>query len=296
MTASEATTDTMPTSGTTAVARLSDEQRATFWSAGFLHVRDALPESLCDAVTAAMWDRLEAAGAPRQGQFTELPNFMLAPAFARTLAPPAVIGLVIDLMGEHVRLMSSQHVIRFPDKAPEVWHADGAQQPGGWSGYPESMGTGPLMQLKAAYALHDLRAAGSGTTQLVPGSHLRPNREVRGFTVANPPPGATAPALAKGDAFLFHQGIWHCPGAIEGDQPRLMLFNAYCHMWARPFDYEDADLDPAVLEPLTPAERRLVAPFGAGAEVRQRGGLYSPYYSTPPASLAALLGMAPAAG
>jgi len=264
------------------VARLTTPQRDGFWAQGWLHVPGALSAKACDAISADMWERFEASGRERTGEFMALPVFQLDRRYADVVDNPAVIGLVAGLLGEGIRAMSTQYVIRFPGPGPEVWHADGARQPDGSPGYPECIQPSSLLQLKVAYALNDLTGEGSGMTRFVPGSHRLASAAVGGYRDGAEPPGAVGPPLAKGDAVLFHQSLWHRGANVTRAEPRLTLFYGYCHVWMRPFDYDERDVDASTWEALTPVHRSLLRPRDASSGI-------GAYYFTPDNSLSDLL-------
>jgi hypothetical protein len=265
-----------------AAARLTPAEREAWDRDGFVVVRGALQQAEADTLYDAVWARYRAAGEPSVTTFTELPVFAFDQCFRDVIDNSAVIGRVVDLMGEDIQVMSTQHMIRFPAATGHVgWHADGANTSEGYSGYPRAIGAGSLLQLKVLYALHDLTDERSGVTRVIPGSHRRPNDGVRG--AGEEPAGAMPVLLGKGDAVLFHQGIWHSPGNVLRDEPRVTLFYAYNYIWARPYDYDVVDEEHLRL--MNSVQRRLLSPHPPGPSSR--------FYSAPGTSLRSLLGMTP---
>jgi ectoine hydroxylase len=262
------------------VTRLTEVERASWARDGFVVVPGALTATEADTLHAATWARYRAAGEPTGITFTELPVFQYDQCFRDVIDNRAVIGRVVDLMGEDIQVMSTQHMIRFPSAAGHAgWHADGMSTSDGYSGYPLAVESTSLLQLKVLYALHDLTDEGSGVTRVVPGSHRRPNRAVQ--DEQGEPEGAIPVLLGKGDAVLFHQALWHSPGNVLRDEPRVTLFYAYNYLWARPYDYDS--VDDATLELMNPVQRRLLQPHPPGPPSR--------FYSPSATSLRALLGI-----
>lgn len=272
------------------LARLTIAQRDEFWSEGFIRVPEALSEAECDQIVEAMWRRQEALGTPPGKNASEFAVWRFDPCFLDVMDNRRVLGLAIDLMGEDIQVMSTQYMIRWPGREDANWHVDGpALADLGW-GYPPALPPQSLTQIKAAYALHDLTEPDSGVTLVSPGSHWLPNSGVDEYVkTGTEPANAIARTMKKGDAFLFHQSVWHSPGSIGRDQPRLMLFYAYNYVWAYPFDWEPVSEE--VFNALNPTQRRLLLPFhdvdGPLPETPHVGR----YYQAPQPRLRALLGM-----
>ncbi len=265
-----------------AVHRATAAMCEEFWRQGFLRIPHALSAAECDAIIELVHERARLVGWSH-GSATEFAVWRIDRRFAEVVDHPSVIGIAVDIMGEDIQLMSAQYVVRNPGVSQQFWHTDGPMTTTWGYGYPPVVPPQSLLQLKVAYALHDLDAR-SGVTRVVPGSHLLPTS---GAFDANgspaQPEGAVPLEMAKGDAVLLHQSLWHSPADVENDQPRLMLFYAYNHVWAYPFDYRSVTDEE--YERLTPVQRRLVRPFPDSADAIGLG------YEAPSPSLTQLLEM-----
>jgi ectoine hydroxylase len=271
------------------VDRLDARLRDSFWSKGFVRVPNALTEQRCDEIVEAMWRRHAEAGTEGADSFTEFAVWRYDQCFRDVMDNPHVVGLAVDLMGEDIQLMSAQHMIRWPGRKQEFWHTDGAAVAGLGFGYPPVIPSQALMQLKITYALHDLSDPRSGITLAVPGSHRLPNNGVNEYVRSGTTPDDAVPmTMAKGDAIIFHQAVWHSAGHVESDDPRLVLFYAYNHVWSHPYDFAHDDVDPRLYEQLNPVQQRLLKPFH-NVEKRTIGR----WYQAPRPSLRTLLGMGP---
>ena len=236
---------------------LTPEQVVEWETRGFVTIPNALSDAECDELFDAVTRRAEPQLATGPALASEMATFKQDQCFRDVMDHRALLPVAIDLLGEHIRMMSTQWLVRMPAGAEDtrVWHPDGPIYP-----YPAVRGVTPLLQLKANIALHDQSSGEYGNTNVIPGSHHVDHATMQAAIAkcGNDLPTAVEWAPNKGDAIFFHQGVWHTNGNNRSDGPRVNLFYAWCHQWMSPYDYADADLTPDVLALMNPVQRRLL--------------------------------------
>lgn len=266
------------------VERLTSVERDSWDSAGYIVVPGALSPDEANEMHATVMERARSAGAPTGPVYSEHRLWRAGQLFRDVVDSPRTIGRVIDLIGEDIQLMSAEYIIRFRHRTESLWHVDGADTSDGVGGFPKGIKAGSLLQVKVGIALHDLVTPDSGVTRVVPGSHLLENSRVGRYKgTGEEPPGAVSVRLAKGDAMIFHQSIWHTGGLVERDEPRVMLFYGYNYLFCRPFDYDIVPTEE--LDACNDVQRRLLAPFEGAGDRPSR------FFGRPSKSLCQLLGM-----
>lgn len=272
------------TSTMRAIARLSQAERDSWEAAGYIIVKEALSPDLADELHELALGHYHEDGSPAQPVYSTHRLWEREQPFRDVMNCPNTIGRVVDIIGEDIQLMSAEYIIRFRENTQALWHVDGADTSDGVGGFPPGILPGSLMQIKVGYALHDLLTPDCGVTRIVPGSHTIPNSRVGPYKLTGEDPAGAVPVfLAKGDAIIFHQSIWHTGGLVARDEPRVMLFYGYNYLFCRPFDYDQ--IPGEQLSECDPVQRRLLSPFAEG-QTRQ-----SRFYGLASENLRDLLGM-----
>lgn len=220
---------------------------------GFVVLEDALRPDEVRALTAAV-DRVWHEDAPGGEALHRLGFVGRDPAFVALVDRPAVLRLVVDLLGWNVYVYHSHLDVHPPVAASEPrwrWHQDGGRQ------NVDVESPRPLLSVKVAYFLTDTPTAAHGALRVVPGSHtsdtLPRDRE----------PAAAVPLLVRaGTAVLFDRRLWHARGDNLSGATRKALFLAYSFRWIRPRD--DLGLEPGSLDGMSPVRRQLL---GGGTSV-----------------------------
>jgi hypothetical protein len=238
---------------------LTAEQHRRFQRDGFFVVESVLTTGELDTLLAVVD---EAAGAARRqrGLPEHAPvrvNHIVGrhPAFRRLLDHPAVLPLVVGVLGTNIQLRASNLDVRppapdapDPDDFARHWHRD--EPAGGW---PTVDGVVPFLELKVGYFLTDLTPPGSGALQILPGSHR----------LAGPgqpePQGRPEPvevAVPPGAVLVFRTSLLHTAGPNHSDRTRRCLYLAYQHRWLRPSDY--LSVPAQLLAQCNPVQRQLL--------------------------------------
>jgi hypothetical protein len=175
------------------------------------------------------------------------------PAFLDLLDHPAVLPLVVDVLGPDIQLRGSNLDVRpaarpgaqagEPDFAT-VWHRD--EPAGGW---PTVDGVVPLLEIKVGWYLTDLTRPGGGALRIIPGSHLLPRD-----AIADREPVEIT--VAPGTALVWRTALLHDVGPNHSGRTRKCLYLAYQHRWLRPSDYLSASAD--LLAAADPIQRQLL--------------------------------------
>ena len=240
---------------------LSPKQARDFDRDGFLIVRNALDPEQTDALRAA-GDRLVASelqtGRRDNGQSDGFRNVIaLEPRVLDLLCNPRTLPLVIQLMGPHLQLHTSDLIWKSPDPADTDanyrcpgWHRDIARLTRDLE-YDRM----PRVEIKVAYYLSDCPTPEFGQTRVAAGSH-RWREAWRGSPDNIDPPGCTAPILKAGDAVFFENRTYHAGGPNKSGQTRKTLMMGYSHNWMRPDDYDQQSED--LLALCTPIQRSLL--------------------------------------
>ncbi|HYE06378.1 MAG TPA: phytanoyl-CoA dioxygenase family protein [Planctomycetota bacterium] len=202
--------------------------------------RRASPELIARAVAAI--DRIAAAGEASDRSFRADDLLPRDPAFRDLASIPAVLQLVLDLVGPTLHLAQSTLFRRpavaaaaddYRDASP--WHADGPTP----NHYPVVDGVPALLVVKVGIFLGDVPDEDAGALRVVPGSHRRapgtwdlsvPTPLMR---VAGPPRTLAVPA---GGIIAFHNAVWHGASSNRRSEPRRNVYLTYAPLWHRAVD------------------------------------------------------------
>lgn len=182
-----------------------------------------------------------------------------SPAILALIEEPAMLPLMVNLLGYNIQLHISHLTVRKPnpqDLKTETnsfinWHQDG---PG--PHFPTIHGLTSTYYVKICYILSDMSEPDRGNTKIIPGSH-----KMAGFhpvqTDVNVPVDGELQVCGKpGDVFIFAQNLWHAGSPNRSDFTRRQLFIGYSPIWIRPIDYHK--VSPALLEGASPVRRQLL--------------------------------------
>ena len=140
----------------------------------------------------------------------------LRPPFSdpHVLGNPLVMRIISELLGD-VRLFTFGGVIALPDAPEQHLHADS----GGLFGDPTLDGLVPPYAVSVLIPLVNVNGALTGTTQVLPGSHLKP----RGCHSANV--ACVDPMLPRGSVLLMDYRLVHRGTPNPVPEPRPLLYN-----------------------------------------------------------------------
>jgi hypothetical protein len=282
------TTSALPAPGALKITR---EQRRRFAEDGFFLVGNALTaaeiETLGGLVDTYAEQARRARGLPADAAVRVNNIAGRHRAFRDLLDHPAVLPLVVDVLGTRIQLRGSNLDARPPiphqDRAARPnpadfarhWHRDEPQ--GGW---PTVDGVVPLLEVKVGYFLTDLTRPGGGSLRIIPGSHRLPDADV-------PALEATAVDLdvPAGTAVVFRTSLMHTVAPNHGEHTRKCLYVAYQHRWLRPSDY--VGVPDEVLADSTPIQRQLLGAVTDPAHLVKDPGVEpcSTYWTPLPADL-----------
>lgn len=224
---------------------ITDEQRNTFESEGYLIVRNAVDEDYRNRLIEA-GDRL--ASSDRQEFRSEMRGkhgrdgfrniVAIDEIFQPLLTLSTTVPLVMQLLGPRIQLHTSHLIWAYPspDNTPDDYRRPG------WHRDIERMtrdlgdDVQPRVEIKVAYYLSDSSTPGCGQTLFVPGSHRLSAPPAWRDGEADPD-GAVEPLVHAGDAVLFENRTWHAAGPNISGRTRKTIMFGYSHRWMRPDDY-----------------------------------------------------------
>lgn len=242
--------------------QITGEQRRRFDDDGYFLVENALSAAEVQRLTAVV-DVVADAGRRARGLPASAPirvrNIVARhSAFRALMDHPAILPLVVDVIGTRIQLRGSNLDVRPPIPAVERaagpdpadfamhWHRD--EPHGGW---PTVDGVVPFLEIKVGYYLTDLTRPASGALRIIPGSHRLPDRPADGD-----PPNAVEIGVASGTALVWRTSLLHDVRPNHTGTTRKCLYLAYQHRWMRPSDYVTAPDD--LLAECNPIQRQLL--------------------------------------
>lgn len=175
------------------------------------------------------------------------------------IAHPAILPLMVNVMGYNIQLHISHLTVRKPNPADLKtetssfinWHQDGP-----YPNFPRINGLTATYYVKVCYILSDMSEPDRGNTKIIPGSHKWPNFHPVQTDVNVPLEGEMQVCGKPGDVFIFAQNLWHAGSPNRSDFTRRQLFIGYSPIWIRPIDYHVAS--PSLLEGADPVRRQLL--------------------------------------
>jgi ectoine hydroxylase-related dioxygenase (phytanoyl-CoA dioxygenase family) len=215
---------------------LSDAQRQTFASQGYLVVPDALAPAELAAVRRAAdeaerrWRADPGLPGVRRPDLEQVLGIMEHdPVLFDLLEHPPVFPLVRELLGPDLMMLDHDYFITPPGATiPQGWHFD-FDLPG--VDHPRSR-----LSVKVFYVLADIPPDG-GATLVLPGSHLVPGgTRLPNSEVPEELPGAVPMALPAGSAYLINDRLYHSAGNNRSPVHRRLLIYTYGHKWMRMWD------------------------------------------------------------
>ncbi len=262
---------------------MTPAQQRDFEEKGFVVLDDFLDEPEVDRLLAAV-DEVAARVRDSSGLGPEEPFAVrnaLAhhEAFLDLVDHPKALPLVVDAIGWNIQIRTSHLDYRppYPEgmRAGAVGLGDGEDQEAyrnvNWhpdlaGNYlfeaPSLDGRLPFMEIKIFYALSDLSEPNRGNLWMMPGSHLRPVRELReggGVDME----GAVELRTPPGTAVLWRTATWHCVGPNLSDRTRKIMHVGYHYRWLRPTDY--VEQDHALIARSSPTRRQLLGALSPGS-------------------------------
>ncbi len=201
-------------------------------------------------------------------------------AFLDLVDHPEALPLVVDAIGWNIQVRTSHLDYRPPYpremRAGAVGRGDGEDQEAGYRNVnwhpdlagnylfeaPSLDGRLPFMEIKIFYALSDLSESNRGNLWVIPGSHLRPPRELREGAGVDLE-AAVELRIPPGTAVLWRTATWHCVGPNLSPRTRKIMHVGYHYRWLRPTDY--VEQDPALIERSSPVRRQLLGALAPGS-------------------------------
>jgi phytanoyl-CoA hydroxylase len=212
---------------------LTDAQRLSFETNGFLVIPDALSTAELERVRAAA-ARAEAVwrGDPsRAGARNPNLEQVQAPieyddALFDLLDYPATFPLVREILGADVSMIDNDFFISPPHSSSHAhWHHD-VGMPGVY--HPRS-----VMMVKLFFLLEDVSEDG-GCTLFLPGSHRYPmDFPLPKVETPTDMPGHVKMAHPAGTAYFFNGRCYHAATPNNSDRARRVLIYNYGHHWMR---------------------------------------------------------------
>jgi ectoine hydroxylase-related dioxygenase (phytanoyl-CoA dioxygenase family) len=220
--------------------RLTDEQRHSMNTDGFLVVRKALdPETVARAIDAV--DRLAhpflnkpvVQDRPEYNQLDLRPGLLREEALFALVAHSSTVPLVVQLMGANIHLHSTALICKRPEN-PHLqafrrgWHRDIRMA--------RDLGNAglPRVGIKICYCLTDFPSAQCGMTLMARGTHLRegPLAIAKGEV---DPIGVEVCDLQlnAGDALFFENRIFHTAAPNLSSRSSSVLMYGYAYRWMK---------------------------------------------------------------
>ncbi|GLX70192.1 phytanoyl-CoA dioxygenase family protein [Paenibacillus glycanilyticus] len=177
---------------------------------------------------------------------------------AELIDQPAILPLIVNLLGYNIQLHISHLTIRQPNPNELEtatssfidWHQDGPHPK-----FPVINDLTATYYIKVCYILSDMSEPNRGNTKVIPGSHKLPynpnNKDVRQQL-----DGEVQVCGKPGDVFVFAQNLWHAGSPNRSAFTRRQLFLGYSPLWVRPIDYHSASEE--LLQGAGPLRRQLL--------------------------------------
>ncbi len=255
--------------------KLTPEQLQQFDEDGFFLIEEALTPGEVDElleITDELYERYRKERDLGPHEAFQMRNVVARhELFLRLLDHPAMLPVIVDVLGYNIQLRTSHLDVR-PPQEPEVatqplgagdsffpWHHD--QPDYGW---PSVGGVVPYMEMKIGYYLTDLTEHNSGAICVVRGSHrTSPWITDNGERVADPE-RVVEVNVRPGTALVWRTALYHCLTPNLAPHPRKCLYYGYQHRWIRPSDFNQQPAE--LLVGRTPIQLQLLGELGTGKE------------------------------
>ena len=248
---------------------LTDQERQTFESTGFLVVPGALDADhvvrLTDATDRIHRRQVDSGFDPQTALFH--PNFIPEDdLFFDLVDYERVLPKVWGILGWNIYLYHAHMIVtppsgRTPDSKTFGWHQDSGRVNREMEPHPR-----PRLSLKVAYFLSDVSEPGRGNFWVVPGTHLSDSLAMP-VDGQGQPEGAIPVLVKPGDAVFFDRRLWHAGTPNWSDVTRKVLFYGYGYRWLRTKD----DMTVQDLWPRCDPVRRQLLGWGTNCN-----GFYTP--------------------
>ncbi|NBD24740.1 phytanoyl-CoA dioxygenase family protein [Paenibacillus glycinis] len=224
---------------------------------GYLILRDVLTEERVARLNLAVDELL--AGEPEALSYNWYNSVERHPEIAGLIDEPALLPLMVNLLGYNIQLHISHLTVRKPNpddlrtasQSFINWHQDGPHPQ-----FPRIHGLASTYYVKACYILSDMSEPDRGNTKIIPGSHLKADFTPVQTSVDVPVEGELQVCGKPGDVFIFPQNLWHAGAPNRSGFTRRQLFVGYSPIWMRPIDYHRAS--ERMLEGASPIRRQLL--------------------------------------
>lgn len=247
--------------------RLSEEQRRSFESDGFLVVPEALRQEAVEQLTGA-GDRLAEAfinkptvvGRPEYNHLDLRPGLLREPVLRDLVVNGPTVSLVIQLLSPNIHLHSTALIYKRPESPSDPpfrrgWHRDIRM--------PKDLGHSrlPLVGIKICYCLTDFHKPQCGLTLMARGSHRRTTPlEIEKGGVDPTDTEVCDLRLNAGDALLFENRIFHTAAPNRSTRTSKVLMYGYSYRWMKPEVYLE-HLDVRLLDGVDPVARQLLGAY-----------------------------------
>ncbi|MEN7341298.1 MAG: phytanoyl-CoA dioxygenase family protein [Pseudomonadota bacterium] len=245
-------------------ARLEDFERD-----GFLVFDDVLAESETEALRDAIEPYCEKLGRNHfEGFRTNRVYALLAKAphvFSPLVTHPLPLWFAERELGESCLLSALLAIDLHPGESAQGWHYDDAQ-----IRVPRPR---PAFGISAFWAI-DETTAENGATEVIPGSHLWGDEELRMADAFRPDAtalkalgadddlqprdDAISIELRPGSLMIAKGTLWHRGGGNRSSGSRLIVTPQYCPGWARQLENMALAVPPAIAETLPTRTRQLI--------------------------------------
>ena len=265
---------------------MTPQQRADFDEQGFVILENFLTPAELERLLAAI-DEVAAEVRTVQGlgpndPFAVRNALSHHDAFLDLIDHPRMLPLVVDAIGWNIQIRTTHLDYRppYPEgiQPGSLGVGDGGDQEVGYRNLswhpdlasdslfmaPSLDGRLPFMEIKVFYVLSDLSESQSGNLWLVPGSHLRPPKELREMGRQVDPSEALELRLKPGAAVLWRTAVWHCVGPNLSNRTRKIMHVGYNYRWLRPTDY--ITQDQALVDRSSPIRKQLLGALASGGD------------------------------
>jgi Phytanoyl-CoA dioxygenase (PhyH) len=214
---------------------LTQDERDAFEGAGYLIVRDALPDSVVETLLARAYEEdLLFRAQPDVGEYHILNLHDLISRRGEWLSLidcPTTFGKVFGILGWHIQLFHTQLLVTPPAPAGSTAGAYGWHQDNNRMNLDLETSPQPRVSVKVGYFLTDLPEPGMGNLAVVPGSHRRGRPDLAPGAM---PDGAVEVLARRRDAIIFDRRLWHAASVNRSTATRVFVTYGYSYRWLRP--------------------------------------------------------------